>query len=163
MKRILLMSDTHSYYDERMLHYSEKHDEIWHAGDWGDVNVYDKLSVVRPVKGVYGNIDELEVKQVCPLNQLFECEQVLVLMTHIAGYPGRYKPRVLELIKKHRPKLVIAGHSHILKVMYDKNLEHLHMNPGAIGQHGFQTNRTMLSFEINGADIANLNVIEFEK
>ncbi|MXV38174.1 YfcE family phosphodiesterase [Flavobacteriaceae bacterium Ap0902] len=163
MKRILLLSDTHSYMDDRILHYASSNDEIWHAGDIGNIAVADALAALKPFRAVYGNIDGTEVRNSFPLNLIFELEGIKVFMTHIAGYPGKYNTRVKEQIIMHSPKLVICGHSHILKVMPDKNLNHLHMNPGAAGIHGFHQMRTMLQFELNEGNIENLSVIELGK
>lgn len=146
-----------------MLLRAAEHDEIWHAGDWGDLAVFDTLSAVNPVMGVYGNIDGQDIRSCCPKERSFSCEDVRVYMTHICGYPGRYNNQVLERIQTTKPNIVIAGHSHILKVMYDKKLGHLHLNPGAAGTHGFHQIRTMLSFEIAGNDIRNMKVLEYPK
>lgn len=163
MKKILLLSDTHSYLDQRILDYASTVDEIWHAGDIGDVKVLDDLKTIKPIRAVYGNIDDTKIRKECPENQLFELEGVKVMMTHIGGYPPKYVARVKKLIIEHQPKLYICGHSHILKVMPDPQFNLLHMNPGAIGKHGFQQVRTMLRFELNNGRIENLEVIEFEK
>ncbi|GAA4644693.1 metallophosphoesterase family protein [Pontixanthobacter gangjinensis] len=148
--------------DDRILHYANEADEIWHAGDIGSLEVTDKLKAVKPLKAVYGNIDNAEIRKEFPLNNRFMCEEVDVWITHIGGYPGRYSPAVKEDIKKDPPKIFISGHSHILKVMNDKNLKLLHMNPGAAGKQGFHKKRTMLRFKINGRDISDLEVIELE-
>lgn len=163
MKKILLLSDTHGYMDNRILVYAEKADEIWHAGDIGDSSVTDSLKETAPLKAVFGNIDSSEIRKEFPLNQRFLCEKVDVWMTHIGGYPGKYSPAIREEIKADPPKLFICGHSHILKVMHDKNLDLLHMNPGAAGNYGIHRIRTMLRFEIDGEKIANLEVIELGK
>ena len=163
MKKILLLSDTHSYLDQRILDYASTVDEIWHAGDIGDVKVLDDLKTIKPIRAVYGNIDDTKIRTECPENQLFELEGVKVLMTHIGGYPPKYVARVKKLIIEHQPKLYICGHSHILKVMADPQFQLIHMNPGAVGKHGFQQVRTMLRFELNNGRIENLEVIEFEK
>ena len=160
MKKILLLSDTHGYIDERILHYAGEADEVWHAGDIGTTTVADKLKAVKPLQAVYGNIDGAEIRKEYPLNQRFFCEEVDVWITHIGGYPNRYSPAVKEEIKTNPPNLFICGHSHILKVMNDKNLKLLHMNPGAAGIQGFHQKRTMLRFKINGKDISDLEVIE---
>ncbi|GAA4315690.1 metallophosphoesterase family protein [Christiangramia aestuarii] len=162
MRKILLLSDTHGHMDDRILHYANEADEIWHAGDIGSLEVTDKLKAVKPLKAVYGNIDNAEIRKEFPLNNRFMCEEVDVWITHIGGYPGRYSPAVKEDIKKDPPKIFISGHSHILKVMNDKNLKLLHMNPGAAGKQGFHKKRTMLRFKINGRDISDLEVIELE-
>lgn len=160
MKKILLLSDTHGHIDDRILHYAEEADEIWHAGDIGSLGVTDKLKAKKPVIGVYGNIDDATIRKEFPLNQRFRCEEVDVWITHIGGYPGRYSPPVKEAIKKDPPKIFISGHSHILKVMNDKSLGLLHMNPGAAGKQGFHKKRTMLRFKIDGKEIKDLEVIE---
>ncbi|MFV8226784.1 metallophosphoesterase family protein [Christiangramia aquimixticola] len=162
MKNILLLSDTHSHIDDRILHYAEQADEIWHAGDIGDLKVTDKLEAIKPLKAVYGNIDNATIRKEYPLNNRFLCEEVDVWITHIGGYPGKYSPAIREEIRKNPPKLFICGHSHILKVMNDKNLDLLHMNPGAAGKHGFHKKRTMLRFKIDGKAIKDLEVIELE-
>ncbi|MUP44275.1 metallophosphoesterase [Gramella sp. BOM4] len=162
MKKILLLSDTHGHIDERILHYASQADEIWHAGDIGDLNVTDQLKALKPLKAVYGNIDNASIRKEFPLNNRFQCEEVDVWITHIGGYPGRYSPAVKEDIRKNPPKIFISGHSHILKVMNDKNLGLLHMNPGAAGKQGFHKKRTMLRFKIDGKEISDLEVIELE-
>ena len=163
MIKILLLSDTHSYIDDDVLKYVKQADEVWHAGDIGDLIVTDTIKKLKPLRAVYGNIDDTKARMEFPENNRFMCEGVDVLMTHIGGYPGRYNPRIREEIYQDPPKLFICGHSHILKVMPDKNLNLLHMNPGAIGKHGFQNVRTMLRFTIDGHKIDNLEVIEFKK
>ncbi|QII72486.1 MULTISPECIES: metallophosphoesterase family protein [Apibacter] len=164
MRKILLLSDTHSYIDDRILEYASQADEVWHAGDIGDIKVSETLKKTVPVfKAVYGNIDGTEIRKEFPLNLRFFCEKVDVWMTHIGGYPGKYAPIIREEIKLNPPKLFICGHSHILKVMNDKKLHLLHMNPGAIGIYGFHKVRTMLRFEVNQETIQNLEVIEFTR
>lgn len=162
MKKILLLSDTHSHIDDRILFYAEQADEVWHAGDIGLISVTDQLKKVKPLRAVFGNIDDHEVRKEFPLNQRFFCEGVDVWITHIGGYPNKYSPAVKEEIKINPPKLFISGHSHILKVMNDKKLNLLHMNPGAAGKHGFHKKRTMLRFKIEGERIFDLEVIELE-
>ena len=163
MKKILLISDTHGYIDEKIIKYANKVDEIWHAGDIGDISVTDKLKKIKPLRGVYGNIDDQKIRTEFPLHNRFICEKVNVWITHIGGYPKRYNPKILEELKSNPPDLFICGHSHILKVMNDKELDLLHMNPGAIGKHGLHRVRTMIQFEINGEKIENLSVIEFKR
>lgn len=163
MKKILLLSDTHSYIDEAILKYVKQADEVWHAGDIGDLKVTDTIKQLKPLRAVYGNIDDAKARVEFPENNRFMCEDVDVWITHIGGYPNRYDVRIREAIKKNPPKLFISGHSHILKVMPDKKLNLLHMNPGAVGKHGFQKVRTMLRFVIEGATIKDLEVIEFKK
>jgi hypothetical protein len=163
MTRILLLSDTHGYIDDTILKYARQADEIWHAGDIGSFDVTDALGVLKPVRAVYGNIDDHRLQKEFPLDDRFKCENVDVWMTHIGGYPNRYDRRIREQIKKNPPKLFISGHSHILKVMWDKNLNLLHMNPGSCGKNGFHQVRTMLRFDIDGEEIKNLEVIELGK
>jgi putative phosphoesterase len=160
MKKILLLSDTHSHIDDKILGYAAKADEVWHAGDIGDLSVTDKLKSVAPLKAVYGNIDNAEARLEFPLHNRFFCEGVKVWMTHIGGYPGKYNQEIRKEINENPPKLFICGHSHILKVMFDQKLKMLHMNPGAAGISGFHKVRTMLRFTIDGEKIANLEVIE---
>lgn len=163
MKRILLLSDTHSHIDSDILKYVKQADEVWHAGDIGDLKVTDEIQKLKPLRAVYGNIDSAEARSEFPLHQKFMCEEVTVWITHIGGYPGRYNPSIREEIRLNPPRIFISGHSHILKVMNDKKLKLLHMNPGAVGRHGFHKVRTMLRFEIDKKEIKNLEVIEFER
>lgn len=163
MKKILLLSDTHGYMDERILKYAEEADEIWHAGDIGVNSVTDELKDLKPLKAVFGNIDGAKIRMEFPLHQRFLCEEVDVWITHIGGYPSKYSPAIREEIQQNPPKLFICGHSHILKVMHDKKLGLLHMNPGAAGVHGFHHMRTMLRFKIEGKEIKELEVIELGK
>ncbi|GLB50583.1 metallophosphoesterase family protein [Neptunitalea lumnitzerae] len=160
MTRILLLSDTHSHIDDSILKYVKMADEVWHAGDIGDITVTDTIKALKPLKAVYGNIDNHVARAEFPENNRFFCEGVDVWITHIGGYPNKYNPRVKEEITKNPPKLFICGHSHILKVMWDKKLNLLHMNPGACGKHGFHKVRTMLRFVIDGNDIKDLEIIE---
>jgi uncharacterized protein len=163
MIKILLLSDTHSYIDDDILKYVKGADEVWHAGDIGDITVTDCIKKIKPLRAVFGNIDNASIRSEFPEHNRFMCEDVDVWMTHIGGYPKAYDVRVRETIKKNPPKLFICGHSHILKVISDKSLNLLHMNPGAAGKHGFHKVRTMLRFTIDGAKIDNLEVIEFSK
>jgi hypothetical protein len=163
MKKILLISDTHGYIDEKIIKYASKVDEIWHAGDIGDISVTDILKKLKPLKAVYGNIDDHNIRAEFPLHNRFMCEKIDVWITHIGGYPKRYNPKILEELKSNSPDLFICGHSHILKVINDKELDLLHMNPGAIGKHGLHRVRTMIQFEISGKKIENLSVIEFKR
>ena len=163
MTKILLLSDTHSYIDADILKYVKLADEVWHAGDIGDLKVTDAIAKLKPLRAVFGNIDDAKARVEFPLNNRFLCEEVDVLITHIGGYPGRYSPAIRDEIYENPPRIFISGHSHILKVMNDKKRGILHMNPGAAGTHGFHKVRTMLRFEINGSDIKNLEVIEFKR
>jgi len=146
-----------------MIKYINQADEVWHAGDIGDIVVTDKIKKLKPLRAVYGNIDNAIIRSEFPLHNRFWCEQVDVWITHIGGYPGRYSPSLRESISNNPPKLFISGHSHILKVMNDKKLDLLHMNPGAIGIHGFHQVRTMLRFEIDKDNIQKLEIIEIER
>ncbi|MBP8066086.1 MAG: metallophosphoesterase family protein [Flavobacterium sp.] len=160
MKKILLLSDTHSHLDDTILKYVKLADEVWHAGDIGDLAVTDTIKKLKPLRAVYGNIDDGKARLEFPLHNRFQCEGVDVWITHIGGYPGKYNQEIRSEIRQNPPKLFICGHSHILKVQFDKELNLLHMNPGAAGKHGFHQVRTMLQFEIEGDKIQNLNVIE---
>ncbi|MDG1714160.1 metallophosphoesterase family protein [Lacinutrix sp.] len=163
MKKILLLSDTHSHIDDAILKHIKQADEVWHAGDIGDLKVTDAISKLKPLRAVYGNIDGDKIRMEFPENNRFMCEGVDVWITHIGGYPNKYNVRVREEIYKNPPRIFICGHSHILKVMPDKKLNLIHMNPGAVGKHGFHKVRTMLRFTIDGKKIENLEVIEFSK
>ncbi len=163
MKKILLLSDTHSYIDDNVIKYIKQADEIWHAGDIGDLKVTDAIKALKPLRAVFGNIDNAEARAEFPEHNRFQCEGIDVWMTHIGGYPPRYNNRVREELKANPPDIFISGHSHILKVMPDKKLDLLHINPGAIGTHGFHKVRTMVRFEIDGKQIKNLEVIEFKR
>lgn len=163
MTRILLLSDTHGHMDASILKYARMADEIWHAGDIGSFEVTDQLSSIKKVRAVYGNIDNAALQREFPLDQKFKCESVNVWITHIGGYPDRYNKRVKEELQVNPPDLFISGHSHILKVQWDKKFELLHMNPGACGRQGFHQVRTMLRFVIDGKEIKDLEVIELGK
>lgn len=163
MTKILLLSDTHSFIDEQILKYVKQADEVWHAGDIGDLSVTDAIKDLKPLKGVYGNIDDATARLEFPLHNRFMCENVDVWITHIGGYPNKYNPKIREEIRLNPPKLFICGHSHILKVQYDKSLNLLHLNPGACGKHGFHAVRTMLRFVIDGSEIKDLEIIELEQ
>jgi uncharacterized protein len=161
--KIGLLSDTHSYLDDQIIRLLTGCDEIWHAGDFGSIEVSDKLNLIAPLRGVYGNIDDATIRQVHPKVNRFMVEGLDVMMTHIGGYPGKYHPDIRNEIKANPPQLYITGHSHILKVMPDKSLNLLHLNPGAAGKHGFHTMRTMMRFDINNGKVENLQVIELGK
>lgn len=161
--KILLLSDTHSYIDQRILDYASAADEVWHAGDIGDLKVTDELSKVSRLRAVYGNIDNAEIRKEFPLNNRFLIDNTDVWITHIGGYPGKYSQPVRAQINSNPPKIFVCGHSHILKVMFDKKLGLLHLNPGACGIYGFHQVRTMLRFEINSDKIEKMEVIELGK
>ncbi len=163
MKKILLLSDTHGHLDQTIIKYAKQADEIWHAGDIGDLMVTDTLQKLKPLRAVYGNIDGTDARKEFPLHNRFICEGVDVWITHIGGYPSRYNPAIKEAISNNPPQLFISGHSHILKVMPDKKLNLLHMNPGAVGKHGFHKVRTMLRFTVHLGKIENLEVIEIKR
>ena len=143
-----------------MLHHFATCDEVWHAGDWGSMDVVRRLQAFKPVRGVWGNIDGQDIRQLFPRHNRFRCEEVDVWITHIGGYPGRYDRSVMPAIFQQPPKLFISGHSHILKVKYDRTLDLLHINPGAAGRYGFHLVQTLVRFEIDGSHIQNLEVIE---
>jgi len=163
MKRIALLSDTHSHLDDQMIRLLEECDEIWHAGDIGSCAVTDRLMQIKPLKAVCGNIDGADLRAQFPSLLRFQCEGVDVLMTHIGGYPGHYERNLLPLLKNNPPKLLIAGHSHILKVIFDPKFQLLFINPGAAGQQGFHLVRTMVRFTIDGDQIKDMEVVEFGK
>lgn len=163
MKKILLLSDTHSHIDETILKYVALADEVWHAGDIGDLAVTDVIKKIKPLRCVYGNIDDAKARLEFPLHSRFMCEGVDVWITHIGGYPGKYNPKVKAEMELNPPKLFICGHSHILKVIFDKKYNVMHMNPGAAGKSGFHQVRTMLRFTIDGDKMKDMEIIEMEK
>lgn len=160
MKRIGLLSDTHSWWDDKYTKYFADCDEVWHAGDIGSMDLALRFEAFKPFRAVYGNIDDSKVRAAYPEFLRFTLEGVDVLMTHIGGYPGKYDPRVRNILLTNPPKLFICGHSHILKVIFDKKLNCLHINPGAAGKYGFHTVRTLVKFDLDTGNITNLNVIE---
>lgn len=160
MKKILLLSDTHSHIDERILHFISEADEVWHAGDIGDLAVTDAISALKPLRAVYGNIDDHKARSSFPLDLKFDCEGMKVWITHIGGYPGKYNQRIRTEIKQNPPQIFVAGHSHILKVQWDKSIQCMHLNPGACGISGFHQMRTMLRFSIDKGALKDLEVIE---
>lgn len=160
MKRILLLSDNHSYMDDRILAYANEVDEIWHAGDFGSMESLEALEQIRSLTGVYGNIDDAKIRTIVPEVNRFMCEDVKVVMIHIGGYPGKYTPLAKHYIESDRPHLFISGHSHILKAMYDSKNQLLHLNPGACGKQGWHKVRTMMRFNISGSEVKDLEIIE---
>lgn len=160
MPRIGLISDTHSYLDERVFTHFKDVDEIWHAGDVGDVSVIHQLEAFKPLVGVYGNIDGADVRRIFPLDQRFTCGGMKVWMTHIAGPIYVYDKRIRQPMRDNPPNILVCGHSHILKVQMDKRLNTLYINPGAAGRHGFHKVRTLLRFTIEGGKIFDMDVIE---
>ena len=163
MKKILLLSDTHGHVDDHIMKYVKESDEVWHAGDIGTTQVTDTISNLKPLRAVFGNIDNHELRLSFPDELLFECEDMNIYMTHIGGRPGRYSKGISEKIKSLKPKIFICGHSHILKIQFDKVNQLLFINPGAIGKHGFHKVRTMVRFVVDKSDIKNMQVIEVKR
>jgi len=160
LKKILLISDTHGHLDPKLIKHINVCDEVWHAGDIGDLNVCEEIKKLKPLRAVWGNIDGQKARLDYKEHLIFNCEAVKVFITHIGGYPNKYNPAIKEMLIIEKPDLFICGHSHILKVMYDKSLNLLHMNPGSCGLSGFHLIKTVLTFEIENKEIKNLNVIE---
>lgn len=161
--KIGIISDTHGVFDNKLRNFLSDVDEIWHAGDFGSVEVADAIAAFKPVKAVYGNIDGADVRLMYPRFQRFYCEGVDVLMTHIGGYPGRYDTAIRETLYGNPPQLFVCGHSHILKIMYDKKLNFLCINPGAAGKSGFHQVRTAVRLDIADGNMSNLEVGEWKK
>lgn len=160
MKRIGLISDTHGYWDPKFEKYLSGCDEIWHAGDIGSLEIAEQFEALKPFRAVFGNIDDTDIRKKYTEINRFKCEDVDVLIKHIGGYPGKYDYSIKDSIKNNPPKLFISGHSHILKIMFDKSLNMLHINPGAAGNSGFHTIRTLVRFTIDDKDIKDVEVIE---
>lgn len=160
MRRIGILSDTHGYWDDRYAQYFADCDEIWHAGDIGDISIVERLEEICQVRAVSGNIDRGAVKRRCPELLEFTCEEIPVLLTHIGGYPGKWSPGMKRLLREKGIRLMVDGHSHITKVMYDKELDLLHINPGAAGQQGWHRQRTLVRLVIDGHDMRDCEVIE---
>jgi putative phosphoesterase len=166
LTRIGLISDTHNYLDQTVFEHFKNCDEIWHAGDFGNIEIAAELSRAnqsgkQPIlRGVYGNIDGYDIRKLYPEQIIFMCEGIKVMMRHIGGYPPRYNPETKKELELHKPQLFISGHSHILKVMYDDKIKCLHMNPGAAGKYGWHKVRTIIRFAIDGKDIKDCEVIE---
>lgn len=163
MKKILLISDTHGYVGKDILKYVSECDEVWHAGDIGSLEVSETLKKLKSLRAVHGNIDNSEIRIEFKAEEEFTIEGLKVWITHIGGYPGNYAKNVESKLKEISPDLFICGHSHILKIMKDKKLNLIHMNPGAIGKYGFHNIRTMIRFEISDGNIDNVEVIEFKR
>ena len=163
MKSIALLSDTHSVLDERFIRHLKNSDEIWHAGDIGSLDVYDKLTKLSDVKAVYGNIDDHKIRIGLKSELFFKCEGVNIYMTHIGGYPGKYSKGIKEKIEKTNPNIFICGHSHILKIMNDKKNKLLFLNPGAAGNYGIHKLKTIIKFDIDDKKIRNLKIIELKR
>ncbi|HEY2721374.1 MAG TPA: metallophosphoesterase family protein [Chitinophagaceae bacterium] len=165
MTRIGLISDTHGYLDKNVFKHFENCDEIWHAGDFGSIEVARELTAGSglPVKGVYGNIDGQDIRSEFPEQLIFLCEDIKVMIRHIGGYPPKYNTETRKELLIHQPQLFISGHSHILKVIYDSSLQCLHINPGAAGRQGWQKVRTIIRFAIDKKEIKDCEVIELGK
>lgn len=163
MTRIGLISDTHSFLDDAVFNHFETCNEIWHAGDFGTMQLADQLASFKPLKGVYGNIDDNEIRNRFPEQLVFTCEGVKIMMRHIGGSPSKYNPETRKELLIHQPQLFISGHSHILKVMYDEKINCLHMNPGAAGKQGWHKVRTLIRFVIEGKEMKECEVIELGK
>jgi len=163
MKRIGIISDTHNYLDKAVFKHFDQCDEIWHAGDFGSAVIADELKAFKPLRGVYGNIDGMDIRAEYPEKLRFRCEEVEVLMTHIGGYPGKYAPVIRQELMTQPPQLFICGHSHILKIIYDDKINCLHINPGAAGQSGWHTVRTLVRLVIDGKKMSNCEIVELGK
>ncbi len=163
MIKIGLLSDTHGYLDPAVFKHFENCSEIWHAGDFGNMELATQLASFKTLKGVYGNIDDQILRNEFPEQLVFYCEEVKVMMRHIGGYPPKYNPDTLREMAAHKPNLFICGHSHILKVIYDKRAGCLHMNPGAAGRQGWQKVRTLIRFIVDGKNMKDCEVIELKR
>lgn len=163
MKKIGILSDTHGHLDPQLLDFFKECHLLWHAGDIGNLETYDSLAAYKPLVAVAGNIDDHRVRSVCPLVQRFSCEGADVLLTHIGGYPGHYDRRVVPLIESQPPTLFVCGHSHILKVIFDKKYNLLHINPGAAGYSGLHTVRTAIRFDLSEGKPSNLQILELPR
>ncbi len=163
MKKIGILSDTHSEVPEKIFSFLEGVDEIWHAGDIGSIEILDRLAKIAIVRAVYGNIDDHKIRSTVPETQIFTCEGVLVVMLHIGGYPKRYQRKSRMLIESYHPKLFISGHSHILKVIYDKKYELLHINPGAAGKKGFHKLITAVKLNIDQGNMSDMEIFELDR
>ncbi|MBN1338059.1 MAG: metallophosphoesterase family protein [Bacteroidales bacterium] len=161
--RIGILSDTHSYLHPKMFDFFRDCDEIWHAGDIGSAGVLDTLTVFKPLRAVYGNIDDAPLRAILPEHLIFTCEEMKVFLVHIAGYPGHYNVNARKIIENERPDLVVTGHSHILKVLFDHKYNHLHINPGAAGRYGLHKSITLIRLEIVKSEAKNMEVLDIER
>lgn len=160
MKTILLISDTHGYLDAQIINLAQNCDEIWHAGDIGNEKTLYKLEKIKPLKAVYGNIDGADIRKTCKGFLLFNEQGLKIFIAHILGYPCNYNPYAKRMIQQEKPDIVITGHSHILKIIWDKQNNHLHLNPGAAGNHGFHKVKTALRIQLDSGKIKQIEVIE---
>jgi len=158
--KIVLLSDTHGYLDEQIIKHVATADQVWHAGDFGTLEVSNKLSALKPLAGVYGNIDGQEIRKIHPLHNRFSCEGFDIWITHIGGYPGKYDIKIRELIRQNPPDILVCGHSHILKIIRDPANNLLFMNPGAAGKEGFHKVRTLVKFTLEQKTISEMQVVE---
>jgi len=158
--KIGLLSDTHGFFDEKIYEYFKECDEIWHAGDIGSIDIAERLSEFKKLRGVYGNIDDREIQHAYPAEEIFELDGIVVFMIHIGGYPPKYTSSIRHKLDEIRPGLFICGHSHIVKIMNDQDRRLVHINPGAAGNQGFHKMRTIVRFEIVTGKIKNLQLIE---
>ena len=164
MKNILIISDTHNYLDKRLWKYIDACDEVWHGGDIGTIAITEEILKYKPIQAVYGNIDGPDVWNVYPLIHRFKCEDIEIAMTHIAGYPPKYKEDALTILKEKVPDILVCGHSHILKVMRDPDHQRmLFINPGAAGIHGFHTLQTLIKIKVDGKRVYDLEVVELKR
>ncbi|MFN4083421.1 MAG: metallophosphoesterase family protein [Bacteroidia bacterium] len=163
MKTIGIISDTHGYIHPSLFNFFEPCEEIWHAGDWGDFDVYNKLKNFKPLKAVYGNIDGIELRQLLPEVIQFNCEDLNICMLHIGGYPGKYSKQFKQIMAQNKPDVMICGHSHILRVLNDHVNKILHINPGAAGKHGFHKKSTAIKLIINNKKPTSIEVWETDK
>lgn len=160
MKRIGVISDTHGFLDKNIFKHFEECDEIWHAGDIGNLDVTDQLAAFKPVKGVFGNIDDSKARKTFPLTNIFHCEEMKVMIHHIGGKPYSYPKNISPRILEEKPNIFVCGHSHILRVEFDKKYDLLHINPGAAGIHGFHKVKTIIRFTVDGKSIKDMQAIE---
>ncbi len=163
MKKIGIISDTHGTFDDKLRYFLRDVDEIWHAGDIGTLALADEIASFKPLRAVWGNIDGAELRRAYHQVEIFECEGARIVMTHIGGYPKRYRPESIELIQKYHPTIFVAGHSHILKVLYDQTHNHLHINPGGAGNYGIHKVRSAIRLDIINGKPANMEVGEWER
>lgn len=163
MKKIGVISDTHGFIPQQVFSFFDTCDEIWHAGDIGNLQTYNTLQDFKPVVAVYGNMDGYDLRYQIPKTQLFNCEDARILITHIGGYPGHYDLSILPVIEREKPKIFVAGHSHILRIMFDQKHNLLHINPGAAGHQGFHLKATLVRFNIENGTPKDLEYMEFDK